>query len=271
MSQLASEREAELIERARAGDEAAVSDLLALKKGFIARVVRDIWDDPSNAAVLLGYGYMGLREALKHFDPTRGTLETFAWEWVRREVRRGVQEFTDTGWSGTDLRDRRRLRKLRRILTSELGREPTPEELATASGLAATRVRALRDVHFSSLYAEEGTGDQERAESPDHDSPAEAAMSGPYSDPESVDSGSDTDASPAALRERYEACLAVLSEHERGVFALRYGCLLSGQRPLTMEHVAKELGLGHADNARVIEAAALDRLEKLGVLRLPRA
>lgn len=184
-------------------------------------------------------GTVGLIQAVDRFDPDQGCrFSTYAMWWIRQAVTRGMVI------SGRSVRlPRQVLARLnhcqgrRRELVAALGREPTTEEVAAASGLGVQEVRALlrAEPEPVSLDAGEESADVVDRHAAD---PEEEAMR----------------SSDAA---RVQAALGCLDPLEREVVALRYG--FAGA-PLGCTAVAAALGLSR-DKVRGIEARALRALE----------
>jgi RNA polymerase primary sigma factor len=185
-------------------------------------------------------GTVGLIQAVDRFDPDQGCrFSTYAMWWIRQAVTRGIV------MSGRSVRlPRQVLARLnhcqgrRRELVAALGREPTTEEIAAASGLGVQEVVTLlrAEPEPGSLDASPGASDD--VVDPHAADPVEEAM-------RSVDAT------------RVQTAMRGLDPLERQVLALRYGF---GGEPLGCSAVAKTLGLTR-DRVRGIEARALRALE----------
>jgi len=203
---------------------------------------------------LVQHGNLGLMEAVERFDWRLGhRFSTYATWWIRQQIIRGIQNEARAVRLPVHVGESLvRARRAAGSLRAELGREPTPEEVARAMGPGWTPGKVEELFRFGqevlSLdvpYGEEGDtffGDL----IPDASAPS----------PQELAEGED-------LRRRVEEALSRLSEREAMVLKLRYGFL--GKRH-TLEEVGRLLGVTR-ERVRQIEGRALRKLRALRALR----
>ena len=243
---LTKEQEVELSKRIEQGDDAAKQQMIEANLRLVVSLARRYQGLGLSLLDLIQEGVIGLIRAAEKFDWRKGfKFSTYATFWIRQAIQRGLDNKGRTIRIPSNVGQReRKLARAERELATELGREPTLQEVAEASGLSPSDIADLRELArtITSLdrpVGEEGEstlGDVLRADQPEVE--------------EQVNVGLQEEALRHAMAE--------LPEQERAVIQLRYG--LDGDRdPQPLTETGRRLGMS-ANRVRQLEREALESL-----------
>src|SRR5260221_708762 len=246
-------QEIDLAKRIEAGDKEAVQQFVLANLRLVVSIAKRYVGRGLSLLDLIQEGNIGLMRAVQRDDWRRGhRFSTHATWWIRQAISRAVADKGRTirlpVYVNTALN---RIRRERQRLLQELGREPTEQELAEATGLDPIRMVELQAAPGAPVSLELPVGEDEEQELGDVLADTESAS------PEDI-------ATTQTLKDEVQRVLeAVLTPRERLVLQLRFGLGNSQAHPL--EQVGRELGITR-ERVRQIEAGALAKLRQPPVL-----
>jgi len=247
------EREIDLAKRIEMGDREAMKQFILANLRLVVSIAKRYVGRGLTLLDLIQEGNIGLIRAVQRYDWRRGhRFSTHATWWIRQAISRAVADKGRTirlpVYVNTALN---RIRRERQRLLQELGREPTEQELAEATGLDPIRMVELQAAPGAPVSLELPVGEDEEQELGDVLADTESAS------PEDI-------ATTQTLKDEVQRVLeSVLTPRERLVLQLRFGLGNSQAHPL--EQVGRELGITR-ERVRQIEAGALAKLRQPPVL-----
>src|SRR5438874_1004497 len=242
-------QEVELAKRIERGDMDAKQTMIQSNLRLVVSIAKNYRNQGLPFLDLIQEGTLGLVRAAEKFDYRKGfKFSTYATWWIRQAIARALADKARTIRIPVHVVEKlNKIGRAERKLVTELGREPTPDEIAEVTGIDPEEVDQIKRSAQAPVSLEKPVGDEEESEF------------GQFIADEKAESPFDR-AADLLTKEALREALENLSYRERRVLELRYG--LGGEHPRTLDEVGRTFNVTR-ERIRQIENQSLKKLQSL--------
>lgn len=245
---LTPKQEVELADRIREGDESAREHMIKANLRLVVKIARDYSNYGVPMQDLISEGNIGLMKAVEKFDPEKGgKLSTYASWWIKQSIKRALANQSKTIRLPVHLVDKlAKVRRITAILTEELGREPSDDELVEELGIPRKKLALLKRASMRPTSLDAPMGDED---------------SSSYSDIIGDEKAVDPFAALESKNDHgeLEDLLQLLDERETEIIDSRFG--LSGKKAMTLEEISRNFGVSR-ERIRQLQNIALGKMRR---------